>query len=180
MNECRRGQVISPFRNRFAGTRFPSGATFAAGGSRPNRSSSQQPSYIPQPGTSGLQGDSQSSADSGFASQSRGSGHQLGASQLYTRPSVIHRPPDNPLPGPSGMQRLPDNPLPGPSGMQRLPDSPQPGPSGLQRHPDSPLPGPSGMQRHLQQLSSARSALGVGSSNFTGTNLGARYSFFIF
>ena len=138
MNECRRGQVISPFRNRFAGTRFPSGATFAAGGSRPNRSSSQQPSYIPQPGTSGLQGDSQSSADSGFASQSRGSGHQLGASQLYTRPSVIHRPPDNPLPGPSGMQR------------------------------------------HLQQLSSARSALGVGSSNYTGTNLGARYSFFIF
>ena len=152
MNECRRGQVISPFRNRFAGTRFPSVATFAAGGSRPNRSSSQQPSYIPQPGTSGLQGDSQSSADSGFASQSRGSGHQLGASQLYTRPSVLQRPPD----------------------------SPQPGPSGLQRHPDSPEPGPSGLQRHLQQLSSARSALGVGSSNYTGTNLGSRYSFFIF
>jgi hypothetical protein len=166
MNECRRGQVISPFRNRFAGTRFPSGATFAAGGSRPNRSSSQQPSYIPQPGTSGLQGDSQSSADSGFASQSRGSGHQLGASQLYTRPSVLQRPPDSPQPGPSG--------------LQRHPDSPQPGPSGLQRHPDSPEPGPSGLQRHLQQLSSARSALGVGSSNYTGTNLGSRYSFFIF
>ncbi len=167
---CRRGQVITPLRNRFAGTRFPSGTTFSAGGLQPNRSSSQHPSYIPQSGISGLQGDSQSSADSGITSinvnpsQSRGSDHQRGASQLCTcslirlRYCSVYWP----------TCRSPQSRDLRPSRMQRPTDSPQPGPSGMQQPASS---------KDLQ-LSNACSNPRVGSSNFTGNSLGSRYSLF--